>query len=185
MNMKFNTGPVLIFFSTLLLFSSESYAQANAFRPVKTLCGAVGADGKPSVVIDYEVTQPKGMGSQSDRFANVYVEGTYPVPNYKLIHVSGHRFRLGTQVVEQTYFRGQYMLYISIYEEVGEKLIQRAYSASPIDALLEPFRFGYELPNAESRISCYVTFANSQAKKSAEKIRKPAKSEDKRTKLKK
>ncbi len=187
MNIKFYLSrvPFIFGFCIFLFFSSVSIAQVNLFRPVKTLCGATDSDGKPFVVIDYEITQPKGIGSHTDRYANSYVESNYPVQNYRLVFVSGHRFRVGTQVVQQAYYPGQYMAYLSIYEEMGEKLIQRSYTAVPIDSLQSLFQFGYEIPNSSTRISCHVSLKNSQASNQPigkEKSRSPAKSDDKKTK---
>mgnify|MGYP003395576092 CR=1 FL=1 len=180
MNIKFYYSPVSIFFTICIFtfFSSTSFAQVNSFRPVKTLCGAVDSEGKPFVVIDYEVRQAKGVGSHTDNYAGSYNESTYPVQNYRLVFVSGHRFRIGTQVVEQAYFPGQFLAYLSIYEELNEKLIKRSYFAVPIDTLMSQFQFGYEVANSEVRVSCHVSLINSQAAKAKSdknKTRKPAK----------
>jgi hypothetical protein len=187
---EFHLGRVSVLLAFCLVVSSVSigFANTNTFRPVKTLCGAKDTLGKPFVVMDFDTTEASGTGSTTDKFAQIYTDSTYPVPNYRLVHVSGHRFRIGTQIVEQTYSPGQYMAYLSIYEEVQDKLIQRSYTALPIDSLVSSFRFIYEIPNASAKITCFVSPLNSQTSNGStikDKPRKPAKSDEKGHKKKK
>jgi hypothetical protein len=173
----------------LLALASGAATSANAspLPPMKTLCGSIDAKGKTFMVIDFEVQYDKARGTAEDKFAASYNNENFPIPDFRLISLGNQRFRIGTQILAREYFEGQYIAYLTIFEEQGSKLFSRYTTVLAANSLESPFSYEYEIPGNQGRIACHSVMASkvSNAETSPGKTpRKPARIPDSKTKRK-
>lgn len=145
----------------LVLPVESAFAEAKVapMKPIKMLCGATDDNAKSFVVIDFETSQPsKDLGRVGETLPKTYSTADYPFPNYRPISNGKERFRVASQVMTNPYHRGQYIAYLTIFEEDqdGKTLHRRASHVVDTKDLSVPYQVKYQVPGTKRTVDCYA-----------------------------
>ncbi len=146
----------------MILFSmtaATALEKRPPFHPIKMLCGATDDNAKPFVVIDYETREvSKDLGQVGEMLPTTYGLQEYPFPNYRPISTGKEKFRIATHVMTTPYKFGQFIAYMTIYEEDPDGKTLRKRAAHVIDAadLKSTYQVQYKVPNSKRAVTCYA-----------------------------
>jgi hypothetical protein len=148
-----------VFAILALLTVSEAFA---GMTPVKMLCGAYDGSNKPYVVIDFETSSPsKDLGRVGQALPKTYTTADFPFPQYRPITTGKERFRVASHIMTTPYKAGQYIAYLTIFEEDpdGKTLHRRASHVVDIKELQPAYQIKYSVPGTQRSVSCYAHLA--------------------------
>lgn len=146
-------------FAFILIFagSASTFALPNTFQPVKITCATFDQESKPFVFVDFDIKKSEGNGTPQDPFAKEYTTREYPFKSHRLITLPGNRFRISAEVREHAQMSKQHYLLFSVYEEIGDTLIQRIITGTALDGLQSGARSHYDLPNSRRKLICHMS----------------------------
>ncbi len=171
--MKLLAKILALFF--MVFAGSSTFAQTHSLVPIRLTCAGYMDGGDPYVLVDFSVKEAAGAGSHVDQFVKTYTYDQYPYSNsYRLIAFPDMRFRVAAQISRHVYSPKQYVVYLSVYEELKDQLVYRSGSILGTDNVKNGYRFSYEIPKTARKVVCH-TFAHQAGKATKPSGRIPAK----------
>ncbi len=155
-----NVGVSFLF---LLTFGQTQNALGAANSSVRTLttCGAYNESDKLFAATDFEVETSSGPGAIERKLPQKSTFEAFPYKEARVVGFPEARFRIVTEIYEQTHANRRAGVLMAIYEEQPPELILRTGTSLSAEALAAGFRYSYEIPKTRKRISCITQLARS------------------------